>query len=557
VDAVRTALALTLLCIAGAADAADPAAEAAALAGQTARFAPVAIAVAIDGLPGPERQALAKIVAAARVMDGLFLAQVAPGNVARLLALAADTSPLGAARLAYFVVNKGSWSRLDHDAPFLAGAGAKPGQGSFYPEDATRADVEAWFKTLSEQDREAATGFFTTIRRGPSGALVAVPYSVEYQSELMTAARYLREAAALTTQPSLRTYLQARAQAFLSNDYFASDVAWMDLDASIEPTIGPYEVYEDQWFNYKAAFEAIIAVVDPAESAKLARFSRELQFLEDHLPIDPRYRRGRLGGYSPIRVVNVVYAAGDGNRGVQLAAFNLPNDERVVTAKGSKRVLLKNFQEAKFRQVLAPIAARALAPRDRPLVAFEPFFTHILMHELMHGLGPQTITVNGRATTVRQELKELNGPLEEAKADIAGLWALQQLIDSGVLPKADERALYVTFLASAFRTLRFGASEAHARGMALQLNYLLDAGAVRLGPDGRFAVDFGTVKAAVAGLTHEIMTLQATGDYPAARDWLGRMQVIRPEVQRLLQRLDGIPVDIRPQFVTAERLAAD
>jgi hypothetical protein len=555
---MKTTLALALLGLAaGGAFAADaersPAAE---LARQSARFAPVDIAVDLTGLPTSERQALAKLVAAARIVDGLFLAQVAPGNVARLVALAGDGSPLGRARLDYFLLNMGAWSRLDHDAPFLPGVGAKPEQGSFYPADATRAGLEAWFGTLAATEREAATGFFTTIRRGPDGAFTAVPYSMEYQGELLAAAQLLREAATLTTQPSLRRFLEMRAQAFQSNDYYASDMAWMDLDASLEPTIGPYEVYEDQWFNYKAAFEAVVGVVDPAESAKLARFSRELQFLEDHLPIDPAYRRKALGGYAPIRVINVVYAAGDANRGVQLAAYNLPNDERVVAAKGSKRVLLKNYQEAKFRKALVPIAARALAPADQPLVRFEPFFTHILMHELMHGLGPQTISVAGRATTVRQELKELNGPLEEAKADISGLWALQQLIDQGVLPKADERALYVTFLASTFRTLRFGATEAHARGMALQLNYLLDAGAVRVGKDGRFSVDLDTVKAAVAGLTHDIMTLQATGDYPKARDWLLRMQVIRPEVARLLGRLGGIPVDIRPRFVTASRLPA-
>ena len=309
----------------------------------------------------------------------------------------------------------------------------------------------------------------------------------------MHASRLLREAAEATTQPTLKAFLEKRARAFLTNDYYDSDMAWMDLNATIEPTIGPYEVYEDEWFNFKAAFEAFITVTDDAESAKLARFSGELQALEDQLPIDPKHRR-KLGGYSPIRVVNVVFTSGDANRGVQTAAFNLPNDERVVAAKGSKRVMLKNMQEAKFTKVLRPIAQHALVPAEQGLVAFDPFFTHILMHELMHGLGPQTINVGGRETTVRAELKELNGTLEEAKADVSGLWALQQLIDRGVLPKDQEKSLYVTFLASTFRTLRFGVTEAHAKGMALQINWLLDKGAFTVNADGRFSVDFAKVR---------------------------------------------------------------
>ena len=547
--------AIWLVCSgAGSAGAAEADWSQAGLERATARFAPVALTVDLAGLPPAERAALAKLVAAARVIDGIYLRQDAPNNTADLVSLAADRSALGRQRLDYFVLNKGPWSALDKDAPFLPGVGTKPGQGGYYPADATRADVEAWFKTLAPAESEKATGFFTTIRRTPTGGLGAVPYSREYQNELIAAARLLREAAALTAQPTLKSFLEQRATAFLDDDYYASDVAWMDLDASIEPTIGPYEVYGDNWFGYKAAFEAFVAVVDNAETAKLGRFSAELQGLEDRLPIEPRFRRAKLGAAAPIRVVNLVFSAGDGNHAVQTVAFNLPNDERVVAAKGSKRVLLRNVQAAKFTQVLAPIAAHVIAVADQPLVAFDPFFTHTLMHELMHGLGPQTITVDGRATTVRKELKDLNGLLEEAKADISGLWALQQLVDKGVLPKSEERSFYVTFVASIFRTLRFGATESLAKGMELQLNYLLDAGAVRIGADGRVGFDFAKTRTAVTGLTHDIMTIQATGDYPKAREWLSRMLVIRPDVQRLLDGLSDVPVDIRPEFVTAAQL---
>jgi len=543
---------LVLFCAANL-NAADPAApDLAKLEQMTRRFAPVDIKVDTSQLPSNERLALAKMIEAARIFDALFVRQVASLNPTYFSVLARDNSPLGRARLHYFSINAGAWSRLDLDAPFLPEVGAKPLSGNFYPADSTREEIETWIHGLPPTEQAAATGFFTTIRRTPAGNLTAVPYSLEYQGELGHVARLLREAAAATTQPTLKAFLEKRAQAFITNDYYESDLAWMDLNASIEPAIGPYEVYEDQWFNYKAAFEAFITLTDEKESLKLVRFSQELQELEDHLPINPAFRRPKLGGYSPIRVVNVVFCSGDANRGIQTAAFNLPNDERVVAAKGSKRVLLRNFQEAKFAQVLVPISHIALAAADQPLVAFDPFITHILMHELMHGLGPQEIHVNGRNTTVRLELKETNGTLEEAKADISGLWALQYLMDKGVLDKSQERAIYTTFLASSFRTLRFGLTEAHAKGMALQLNWLLDTAGFTVDADGRFGVDFAKVKAGVAGLTAEIMTIQANGDYARAKALLDRLMNVRPEVQRVLDRLNEVPVDIEPHFVSVK-----
>jgi hypothetical protein len=547
------AVAGLLLLSSAAATAAEPGLpDVAQLQEMTRRFVPVDIKVDTSQLPANEQLALSKMIEAARIFDALFLRQVASLNETYLAGLVQDDSPLGRARLHYFSINKGPWSRLDENRPFIPQVGPKPLAGNFYPAGATRAEVDVWMHSLPPADQAAATGFFTTIRRTPAGAFTAVPYSLEYQGELAEASRLLHEAAAATTQPTLKTFLEKRAQAFLTNDYYDSDLAWMDLNASIEPAIGPYEVYEDEWFNFKAAFEAFITLTDEKESLKLVRFSRELQELEDHLPIDPSYRRPKLGNYSPIRVVNVVFCSGDGNRGVQTAAFNLPNDERVVAAKGSKRVLLKNFQEAKFARVLVPIATRALAAPDQPLVAFDPFITHILMHELMHGLGPQSIRVGGRDTTVRHELKELNGTLEEAKADISGLWALQYLMDKGVLEKSQERALYTTFLASSFRTLRFGLTEAHAKGMALQLNWLLDSGGFTVDADGRFGVNFAKVKAGVTGLTSEIMTIQATGDYARAKALLDRLVVIRPEVKQLLAHLNDLPVDIEPRFLNAQ-----
>jgi hypothetical protein len=522
----------------------------------TARFAPVDVTADISALPENERQALAKLVEAARVFDALYLRQVWEGNPAMLAELAADDTPLGRARLHYFLLNKGPWSRLDHNEPFVDGAPPKPPQANFYPAGATKAEVEAWMNGLSPAEKARATGFFTTIRRGADGRFVAVPYSQDYQSEVTLVASLLREAAALTAQPTLKRYLETRAAALLSNDYYESDVAWMELDASIEPTIGPYEVYEDEWFNYKAAFEAFLALRDDAETEKLSRFGAELQGLEDNLPIDPKFRNPKLAAMSPIRVVNSVFSSGDGNRGVQTAAYNLPNDERVISEKGAKRVMLKNVQEAKFSRVLQPIAKVALPAAAQGQVSFDAFFTHILMHELMHGLGPQNITVSGRASTVRRELKELHSTTEEAKADVSGLWALRFLFDQGKLDKALGDTMYTTYLASMFRSIRFGINEAHGRGVVIQLNYFLDNGGVAVLPDGTFQVNAERFKQNVVDLTRDLMTMQATGDYAAAKGLADKLAVIRPPVQAILDKLKDVPVDIEPRYVTAQQLEA-
>ena len=459
-----------------------------------ARFTPTDVAADVSKLSAPDRRVLAKLIEASKVLDGIYLRQIWVGNEAMLIDLARDESPAGRDRLHFFLINKGPWSRIDHDEAFVPGAPAKPAGGNFYPIGATKEELEKWIHSLPEGERARATGFFTVIRRAANGQFTAVPYSVEYQNELAQAAGLLREAADLSAEPTLKAFLTKRAQAFLSNDYYDSDVAWMQLKGDVEPTIGPYEVYEDGFFNYKAAFESFITLRDHAESDKLTRFAGELQGIENVLPIDPKYRNPKLAALAPLTVVNVVFTAADANRGVQTAAYNLPNDERVLKEKGAKRVMLKNVQDAKFEKVLVPISKVVLAAGDQGNVAFDAFFTHILMHELMHGLGPHSITVAGRATTVRQAMKEASSFLEEAKADISGLFALQHLVDNGILPKTMEQTMYTTFLASAFRSIRFGVTEAHGKGIAVQLNYLLDQGGFVVKPDGTFAVDPAKIK---------------------------------------------------------------
>lgn len=510
------------------------------------QFAPTELTADVSGLPDNERQALAKMVEAAQLFDGLFLEQVWADNSAMLARLAADHTPQGQALLHLFLINKGPWDRIDHQKPFVPGAPTKPEMGNHYPADSTKAEVDKWLNSLPADKKAEATGFFSVIRRSSDGKLINVPYNVAFQNTLLSVSARLKEAAALTTQPTLKKYLDLRAAALLSNDYFASDMAWMELDASIEPTLGPYETYEDEWFGYKAGFEAFIAVRDDVETKKLSTFGAELQGLENALPIDPKYRNPKIGGLAPLRVVNSVFSSGDGNRGVQTTAYNLPNDDRVIKEKGSKRVMLKNVQEAKFKYVLQPISKIALAPADAARVSFDAFFTHTVMHELMHGLGPHQIA--GPAGDVRHALKDAYAAIEEAKADISGLWALQQLADKGVVSKDVANTMYTTFLASGFRSIRFGVTEAHGKGVALQVNDLLDRGAFIVNADGTFAVVDAKIRDAVAGLTHDLMTLEAEGNYDKAKTLLATAMVIRPEVQRVLDKLKDVPVDIEPLF---------
>ena len=520
------------------------------LAQKAARFVPAPITSDTTRLSPGNREALRLVIEAARVMDTLYRRQVWSGNEALLKKLEEDTTPEGKTRLAYFHINQSPWSQLDHNEPFINGVpNPRPPMANYYPGDMTKEEFQSWLSRLPEAEQQQATGFFTVIRRNADSSLKIVPYNVEYAAELGRAAGLLRSAAAATDNASLKTYLLKRADAFLSNDYYDSDVAWMDLDSPIDVTIGPYEVYMDDLFNYKAAFEAFITLRNDEESAKLAKFSGLLQDIENNLPIDPKYRNPKLGALAPIRVVDEVMTGGESRAGVQTAAFNLPNDERVTAEKGSKRVMLKNVQEAKFSKILTPIAAIVLDPSQKDSLSFEPFFTHILAHELMHGLGPHTIMADGKKTTVRQAMKELSSAFEEAKADISALWALQYLMDKGVIDRSAEHQMYITYLAGVFRSVRFGIKEAHGRGMAFQFNYLADAGGfVYDEKSGTFKVDMNKIKPAVRDLTALIMTVQAEGNYARAKELLETYAVMRPPMENAMKKLEAIPVDIVPVF---------
>jgi hypothetical protein len=555
-----------LLAAAGGSAVAAPA-SVAELNKMTKRFAPVALKADASHLSAGDKQAIAKLIEAAKIVDTLQLRQRWSGNEALWAALSKDKSALGKARAEYFWLNKGPWSIIDDHQSFLPAEVAgiqvpasKPPAANFYPDGASKEAIEAWMQQLPAADKQDAQWFFTTIRKGADGQFKIVKYSEEYKPELTQLAALLRQAAAATDNASLKKFLTLRADAFLSNDYLASDFAWMDLDSPVDVTIGPYETYNDELFGYKAAFEAYVNIRDQKETSKLDFFATHMQELEDNLPLDAQYRNPKVGAVAPMVVVNQVYGAGDGNMGVQTAAYNLPNDERIISQRGSKRVMLKNVQEEKFRATLTPIAKLVLKPADQKDLDFNSFFTHILAHEITHGLGPHITKAGATESTPRQDLKDAYSTIEEAKADVTGLYALMYMMEKGQLKdtlgqgEAAERKLHTTFLASAFRTLHFGLTDSHARGMAIQVNYLLDKGGFVSHGDGTFAVDFKRIKQAVTDLDREFLTIEATGDYARAKDMMAKYVVIRPDVQKALNKMKSVPNDIRPSFPTAKSL---
>ena len=524
---------------------APPLAVAGDIGARRAQFVPVTLSADVESLAASERQALDHLIAAAEVMDKIFFVQAWRGNPELSARVAALTGPDAGAAKDYYRIMFGPWDRRDEWHPFL-GDTARPAGAGFYPEDLTADELDAWLDAHPDQ-REALTSTVTVIRRS-GDKLVAVPYSREYGDLLANAAKELRAAAAATANESLRRFCELRAQAFEDDDYYASDVAWMDLDSPIEVVIGPYETYEDTLFGYKASFESFVCIASPEDSAQLAVFKGELPYLETSLPIGDEYKNPNRGSESPIRVADEVFTAGDTKAGVQTLAFNLPNDERVREAKGSKKVLLKNMMHAKYDAILAPIAGRVLTAEDAHRLDFDTYFHFILFHELSHGLGPGKITKDGRDTEVRLELKDLYSALEEAKADVLGVHTLYQLADKGVVNPEIVAPLPWTYVAGLFRSIRFGATEAHGLGVAVQASYLVDHGAIEVTAEGKFRPVTDRFRPAIEELAHELLMIQATGSYDGARQLVDRYGKVPEPMQRLIDTFDDIPVDIDPVF---------
>ncbi len=510
-------------------------------------YATYDIEVPWDIVGEQNRAALQKLYEASRIMDELFLRQVWARNVE----LRDELGRRGNPELSrFFWRNFGPWDRLDDNAPVLV-KDPKPDGANFYPPDMTKEEFENWVKN-HPADKAAFESNFTVIKRTKDKGLEAVPYSKEYAELLTEAARLLDEAAALTDNESLANFLRLRAKAFLSDDYYESDMAWMDVkDNVIDVTIGPYEVYEDNLFNYKAAFEAFLCVRDPVETKKLDGLVAYVSKMEANLPIPDQYKNTTRGVESPISIADEIFSAGDTKAGVQTIAFNLPNDERVREAKGCKKVMLRNIGKAKFEKILVPIAQQVLAPEMQPYVTFDAYFNHTLLHEFSHGLGPGIIKLpDGAETTVNKALREQYSGVEEAKADIVGQYNIYYLVREGFFPETLSKESAVTYLAGFFRSVRFGVGEAHGKAVMAIFNYLRERGAYVKDPaTGYWSVDFTKNQDAVKSLSSEVLMLEARGDYEGAKAFMDKYAQMDPELKAQLDNLKGIPIDIEPRFV--------
>jgi len=536
-----TTLVLLTACQKKSAETAAPATSQGSMEMKVAKFVPVPLKWDPTLLPAGDKEALKLLVQAADVLDEIYALQTHP----QLLEWR-QAQPEGPGKQ-FFLLNGGPWDRLNSNAP-LPGFGARPPGGGLYPPDMTKEEFEKAVAGRPEE-REAFTGYFTVITR-EGGALKPVPYSQFFHDRLVRAADLLKQAAAATPNESLRAFLNSRAEAFLSNDYLQSDMDWMDIKgAALETTIGPYETYEDELFNYKAFFEVFLSIVDPAESAKLEFVQKELADLDKSLPYPKGFNGPPKGLESPIQVVNLVYNAGEGRPGIQTTAYNLPNDERAVAKKGSKKILLKNVIEAKYEAILMPIAKTLLAEEMLPFISADAFFNETLFHEVSHGLGPGIlIQKDGTQTTVRDQFKDLYPGFEEAKADVGGLHCIAFLAKKNLFPRQFKEQVAATFLAGMFRSLRFGTADAHAKGMMMQFNWLLEKGAINRTDSGLWETEPPKFYEAMEALLERFIALQAEGNYDAAKAFLQRYGNTPPHLESDLARLKDLPVDIAPQF---------
>ena len=495
-------------------------------------------------LSAEEREVVNLLIQASNLMSEIYKRQTTPDYDKLRAEVAAKNDPK---LLEQFDAFFGPWDPINDGEAFFGGKPKPPGAG-FYPADLTKEEFD---KYLAAHPGEAAklTDPYTVVKR-QGDKLVAVPYSVEYRQWLEPAAKLLEQAAAKTSNASLKKFLSLRAQAFRTDDYFQSELAWMDLkDTPIEIAIGPYEVYTDGLYGRKTAFESFLTLKDPKESATLDVYKGHLRDMEGNLPVEDSYKNFQRGFESPIAVADQIKGGGDNVPGVQTVAFNLPNDERVREAKGAKKVILRNVLGAKYERILAPMASLVLVQEQAGDVTKKYMFMETLFHELSHSLGPGSIVVNGRKTTVDKELKEISSGFEEAKADVMGAWNILYMMDKGVIPAAEKKQIRATYVAGLFRAMRFGIGEAHGKGAAMQYRFIRDKGGIVWDAQAkRFRVDEARIDGAIRDLVGAIVRLQGNGDYAGTKAFLDKWAVLDPEAQEVIDTMKGIPVDIRPIY---------
>jgi hypothetical protein len=494
-------------------------------------FATFALTTDISRLTENEKKMIPLLIEAAKIMDDIYW-QEAYGNKDSLLeTLKSDELK----KLA--LINYGPWERLNDNTPFIKGIGPKPTGANFYPADMTIEE----FESFQDEDK---SGLYSLIRRNEQGELVVIPYYKAFSDQVARVSSLLLEAAQLADDPGLKKYLTLRSKAFLDDDYLPSDMAWMDMrNNTIDFVIGPIETYEDQLFGYKASHEAYILIKDIEWSKKLARYAALLPDLQRGLPVDEKYKTEVPGNSSDLGAYEVIYYAGDCNAGSKTIAINLPNDERVQQAKGSRRLQLKNAMQAKFDKILIPIAG-ILTPQDHLAhVTFDAFFSNTMFHEIAHGLGAAK-TINDKGT-VREALKEYYSTIEEEKADILGLYLETRLQELGEAD-ADLLNSYTTFMAGIFRSIRFGAASAHGKANLITFNYFKEKEAFTTDSAGRYMVNFERMKEAVSSLSGLILTIQGDGDYEKAANLIRQYGIMDEELKSSLKRVEDqdIPVDI-------------
>ncbi|WP_420315997.1 dipeptidyl-peptidase 3 family protein [Ekhidna sp.] len=486
----------------------------------------------VSQLSENEKQMIPLMIEASKIMDELFWYE-AYGKKDSLLATLTDP-----ATKKYVYINYGPWDRLANNEPFIDGIGTKPEGANFYPTDMTKEEFEA-------VDLEGKTSLYTFIRRDDDGNLITVPYNEMFSEQVQRAAELIRQCAELAEDEGLKNYLTLRADALLNDEYQPSDMAWMDMKTNgLDFVVGPIENYEDKLYNYKAAHEAYVLVKDKSWSERLAKYAAFLPELQEGLPVADEYKAETPGTDADLNAYDVVYYAGDCNSGSKTIAINLPNDEEVQLAKGSRRLQLKNAMQAKFDHILVPIADVLIHPDQRKHITFDAFFGNTMFHEVAHGLGIKN-TINGNGT-VRNALKEHSSALEEGKADILGLYMITQLHGKGEI-EGDLNDYYVTFMAGIFRSVRFGAASSHGKANMIRFNFFNEYGAFAKDEEtGTYMVNFDKMQEAMNALSEKILTLQGNGDYEGVAqlvDEKGKIgEVLQSELDRLSEQ--NIPVDI-------------
>lgn len=485
----------------------------------------------LDQLSEAEKQMIPRLIEAAKIMDELFWYE-AYGKTDSLLGAVKD-----AATRKYIRINYGPWDRLDGNEPFIEGVGAKPAGANFYPVDMTKEE----FDSVALENK---TSQYTFIRRDENGNLMTIPYNEMFSEQVKKASALLKECAGLAEDAGLKKYLELRAEALLTDDYQASDMAWMDMKTNgIDVVIGPIENYEDNLYNYKSAHEAYVLIKDKQWSDRLSKYASFLPELQRGIPVPDVYKTEEPGSDADLNAYDVVYYAGDCNAGSKTIAINLPNDEEVQMKKGSRRLQLKNAMRAKFDEILIPISKVIIAKDQQDYITFDAFFANTMFHEVAHGLGIKN-TINGKGT-VRAALQEHGSALEEGKADILGLYMITQLHEKGEIEGRLED-YYVTFLAGIFRSVRFGAASAHGKANMIRFNFFKEKGAFTKNEDGTYRVNFEQMREAMNALSELILTLQGNGDYAGVDQLVKEKGVVGAELQADLNRLEAqnIPVDI-------------